>query len=139
MVPPPKVAPIPSELELLIQHLMGNERPAQPAPRGNSDFIDMEVLIQNLLPVGPSTMEPPPREPGLVVCSVASRVMRPLGAPLWMLRFPFCHRDGERRRWEAVLSCSHPRCGLSMQSPQMRAEKTAADPGRGGGVDRPDQ
>ena len=64
VVSPPKVAPIPSELELLIQRLMGNDRPVQPAPTGRSSHTDMEVLIQTLLPVGPSTLEPPPREPG---------------------------------------------------------------------------
>ena len=34
VVSSPKVAPIPSELELLIHHLMGNDRPVQPAPMG---------------------------------------------------------------------------------------------------------
>ena len=51
VVSPPKVTPIPSELEFLIQRLIGNDRPVQPAPMGRSNFTDMEVLIQNLLPV----------------------------------------------------------------------------------------
>ena len=70
VVSPPKVAPIPSELELLIQRLIGNDRPVQPAPTGRSSFTDMEVLIQNLVPVGPSTLEQTPRDPGLVVGGV---------------------------------------------------------------------
>ena len=53
--------------------------------------------------------------------------MRPLAVPLWLLRFPSCCHDGRRKRWEAVLSCSHPGCWLSDSG-----RKTATDPGRGG-------
>ena len=70
VVSPPKATPIPSELELLIQHLMGNDRPVQPAPTRRSGFTDMEVLIQNLLPVEPPAREQPTRESGLVDCGV---------------------------------------------------------------------
>ena len=50
--------PVVSPPQLLIQPLMGNDRPVQPALTGKSNFTNMEVLIQNLLPVGPSTWEP---------------------------------------------------------------------------------
>ena len=53
VVSPPKATPIPSELELLIQLLMGNDQPVQPAPLVISSCTDMEVLLHNLLPVGP--------------------------------------------------------------------------------------
>ena len=36
VVSPPKATPIPSELELLIQRLMGNDRPVQPDPTRRS-------------------------------------------------------------------------------------------------------
>ena len=64
VVSPTKATPIPSELELLIQRLMGNDQPIQPALIGRSSFTDMEVLMQNLLPVGLPTLEQPP--PGTV-------------------------------------------------------------------------
>ena len=98
---------------------------------GRSSFTDMEVLIQNLLSVRPSMLERPPWGPdagtGRLWCAshVASRVMWPLGVPL--LCFLSCCRDGRRKRWEAVLSCSHPGCWLSDSG-----RKTATDPGRGG-------
>ena len=52
-----KATPIPSDLELLIQRLIGNDQPVQPAPTGRSSFTDIEVLIQNLLPLGLLTWE----------------------------------------------------------------------------------
>ena len=64
VVSPPKATPIPSELQLLMQHLMGNDRPVQPAPTRRSCFTDMDVLIQNLLPVTPPAREQPTRESG---------------------------------------------------------------------------
>ena len=73
VVSPPKFTPIPSELELLIQRLIGNDRPVQPTSTGRSSFTYMEVLIHNLLPVGPSTLgvaTPGARMLGLVGCGV---------------------------------------------------------------------
>ena len=64
VVSPPKATPIPSELELLIQHLMGNDRPVQPAPTRRSGFTNMEVLVQHLLPATPPAREQPTRESG---------------------------------------------------------------------------
>ena len=61
---PLKATPITSELELLIQRLMGNDRPVQPAPTRRSGFTDMEVLIHNLLSVASPTWEQPTRESG---------------------------------------------------------------------------
>ena len=57
VVSPLKATPIPSELELLMQRLMGNDQPVQPGPMGRSSFTDLEVLLQNWLPVGPPAME----------------------------------------------------------------------------------
>ena len=104
VVLPPKATPIPSELELLIQRLMGNDPPVQPAPMGRSSFTDMEVLLQNFPPVGPNAGT------GRLWCvsRAASRVMRPRGVPLWMKRFLSCRRDGRWKGWETVLLCGHP-------------------------------
>ena len=52
MVPPPKAAPIPSDCELLIQRLLGVIRPPQPVIQERSQLTDMEIALQNLLPVG---------------------------------------------------------------------------------------
>ena len=50
-VPPPKVAPIPSDCEMLIQRLPGVIRPPQPVIQERSQLTDMEIALQNLLPV----------------------------------------------------------------------------------------
>ena len=55
-VPPPKAAPIPSDRELLIQRLLGVIRPPQLVIQERSKVRDMEIVLQNLLPVG-SVME----------------------------------------------------------------------------------
>ena len=60
---PPEATPIPSERDQLIQRLMGNTHPVQPLQQECSSFTDMEILLQNLLPVGsPVTEEPRPTE-----------------------------------------------------------------------------
>ena len=51
-VPPPKAAPIPSDCELLIQRLLGVIRPPQPVIQERSQLTDMEIALQNLIPVG---------------------------------------------------------------------------------------
>ena len=56
---PPQATPIPSERDLLIQHLMGNIHPVQQPQQERSSFTDMEILLQNLLPVGSPVMEEP--------------------------------------------------------------------------------
>ena len=50
-VPPPKAVPIPSDRELLIQRLLGVTRPPQPVIQERSKLTDMEIMLQNLLPV----------------------------------------------------------------------------------------
>ena len=50
-VPLPKVAPIPSDCEMLIQRLLGVIRPPQPVIQERSQLTDMEIALQNLLPV----------------------------------------------------------------------------------------
>ena len=113
-VSPPKATPIPSEFELLIQRLMGNDQLVQPAPTRRSGFTEMEVLIQNLLPVVAPTQEQPNWESGRrtgrlwCVSRVANRVTRHPGVPFWILCFLFCHRGGRQRGLEKVLLCSHP-------------------------------
>ena len=76
VVSPLKVSLIPSECDLLIQRLMGNYHPVQPLPQERSRFTDMEILLQNLLPVGsPVTEQSQPTERqnrSTVVCFLCS-------------------------------------------------------------------
>ena len=51
-VPPPKAAPIPLDRYLLIQRLVGVIQPSQPVIQERSKLTDMEIVLQNLLPVG---------------------------------------------------------------------------------------
>ena len=111
----PKATPIPSELEVLMQHLMGNNQPVHPAPMGRSSFTDMEVLIQNLLPVGPPTLEQPPRGPErrnrpTVVCFSCGESGH--WCPTLDETFPFLPPGWQAERGEEVLSCGHPGCWL---------------------------
>ena len=55
-VPPLKAAPILSDRELLIQRLLGAIRPPQPVMQEQSKLTDIEIMLQNMLPVG-SVME----------------------------------------------------------------------------------
>ena len=55
--PPPEVAPIPSDQDLLIQQLMGAIRPSQPVVQGRSKLTDMEIMLQNWLLVTTVTEE----------------------------------------------------------------------------------
>ena len=51
-MPLPKAAHIPSDRELLIQRLLGVILPPQPVIQERSKLTDMEIVLQNLLPVG---------------------------------------------------------------------------------------
>ena len=55
--PPPKAAPIPSDREVLIQRLLGAIRPPQPVIQERSKLTDIEVMLQNMLPVASVTEE----------------------------------------------------------------------------------
>ena len=86
----PEATPITSERDLFIHRLMGNIHPAQPLHRERHSFKDMEILLQNLLPVGSPVMEElrlPERQNrssggGGGVLRAASRVMQPRDVPL---------------------------------------------------------
>ena len=54
-VPPPKAATIPSDRELLIQCLLRAIRPPQPVIHERSKLTDMNIMLQNWLPVGAVT------------------------------------------------------------------------------------
>ena len=43
---PPRVTPIPSDRELLIQRLMGTERPMRPVLQECSGLTDIDILLQ---------------------------------------------------------------------------------------------
>ena len=51
-VSPPRVTPIPSDREQLIQRLMGTGQPVRPVLWERSSLTDMDTLLQSLLPVG---------------------------------------------------------------------------------------
>ena len=59
VVSPPEATPIPSESDLLIQRLIGNIHPMQPLQQERSSFTNIEILLQNLLPVGSLLTEEP--------------------------------------------------------------------------------
>ena len=50
-VSPPRATSIPSDRELLIQRLMGTEHPVRPVLQERSSLMDIEILLQSLLPV----------------------------------------------------------------------------------------
>ena len=56
-VPPPKAAPIPLDRKLLIQRLLGPILSPEPVIQERSQLTDMEIALQNLLPVGSVTAE----------------------------------------------------------------------------------
>ena len=126
MLSPQKVTPIPSEVELLIQRLIGNARPVPPAPTGSSGFTDMEAWIQNLLPVWAiyvraATLES--RTPGLVGCGVFSCGKPGHAAsrcPTLDVTFPFLLPG-----WQAEKVGG----GFVMQSPRMLAERLRTENG----------
>ena len=63
-MPPPKVDIIPSDCELLIQRLLGVIRPPQPVIQERCLLTDIEIALQNLLPVSSVVeVEGPSSEP----------------------------------------------------------------------------
>ena len=119
-VSPPRVTPIPLEREQLIRRLMGKEHPVRLLLPEHSSFMDMEILLQSLLPVESQAMELPPpavgRHGSTLVCfssRVASRVIRLHDVPLWMIRFRSCLRDGKRTGQAMDLLCDRPRRRLT--------------------------
>ena len=71
VVSPPKVSPVPSEHEQFIQRLMGKEPPLRPLLPDRTNLMDMEILLQNLLPIGPLVEE---HRPLAVSCQVSTVV-----------------------------------------------------------------
>ena len=51
-VSPPKASPIPSYSDLLKQRLLGAVHPVQPVVQERSRLTEIEILLQNMLPVG---------------------------------------------------------------------------------------
>ena len=51
-VSPPKVTPIPSDRDMLMQRLLGEVHPVQPVVQDRSHLTDIEILLQSMLPVG---------------------------------------------------------------------------------------
>ena len=49
---PPKATPIPSDCDLLTHRLLGAVRPVQPVVQERSRLMDIEILLQSMLPVG---------------------------------------------------------------------------------------
>ena len=107
-VSPPKATPIPSEFELLIQRLMGNDRPVQPGPTGRSGFTEMEVLIQTLLPFAAPSQELPNRDSGrrdwsTVVCFSCGKPGHAASrCPVLDIMFPFLPPGWKAERADAI-------------------------------------
>ena len=53
-VPPPPPKPVPSDLEQLLQRLLGGAQTPQPAPPVKTLITVIKTLLQNLLPMSPS-------------------------------------------------------------------------------------
>ena len=66
---PPEAAPIPSDQDLLIQRLMGVIRPSQPVVQERSKLTDLEIMLQNWLPVGTGTEEDAASSNSLLILS----------------------------------------------------------------------
>ena len=126
VVSPPKATPIPSELELLIQRLMGNDRLVQPAPTRRSGFTNMEVLIHHLLPATPPVREQPTRESGhrdwsTAVCFSGGKLSQAKSqCPALDVTFPFLPPG-----WQAEKVGG----GFVMQSPRFLAERLRTENG----------
>ena len=71
-VSPPRVTPIPSDRDLLVQRLLGTVHPVQPVVQEHSSLMDIEILLQSLLLVGSVEEEhvgpPPDRQEPTAVC-----------------------------------------------------------------------
>ena len=71
-VSPPRVTPIPSDCELLIQGLLGTVRPVQLVVQERSSITDIDILLQSMLPVGSVVEEnvgpPADRQEPTAVC-----------------------------------------------------------------------
>ena len=135
-VSPPRVAPILSDRELLIQRLLATVHPVQPVVQERSSITDIAILLQSLLPVGSvveETMGPPAdRQEPTAVCfscgesSHASRAMQLRGVLFWTSHFLSCLLDGGWIGWMMNLYCDHPQGGLTVIK-----RETSTDPGRG--------
>ena len=114
-VSPPKVTPIPSDYDLLIQCLLGTVHPVQPMVQERSRLYSRRRIVRSL-----------------GVFRVVSWTIRLSGALFWMSRFLSCHQGGGRNEWTMNFYYDRPQRGLPVSK-----RETSTDPGRG--VGRPDQ
>ena len=96
-LPPPQAVPIPSDRDVLIQHLMEAICPPTPVPQERSAATDLETLLLNWLPVGSVTEEDaaspdPPADSAEGCFSCGGLTHR------------FCLRDGRRSTSETSSS-----------------------------------
>ena len=111
-VSPPRVTPIPSERKQLIQRLMGKEHPMRPLLPERSSFMDMEILLQSLLPVGSLATELPPpavgRHGSTVVCFSCGESGHPASrCPTLDDMFPFLPPDDPTRHMKNTPPSTH--------------------------------
>ena len=71
VVSPPTVSSVPSEHEQFVQRLIGKGPPLRPLLPDRTDLMDMEILLQSLLPVGSLVEE---HQPPAVGCQVSTVV-----------------------------------------------------------------
>ena len=98
-VPPAKVAPIPSDCEMLIQRLLEVIRPPQLVIQERSQLTDMEIALPKLLPVSSVVEEEGPSSEFCLwrdVFLVEIGTMRRSDVRSWTSHFHSCRWDGRR-------------------------------------------
>ena len=134
----PKAAPIPSDRELLIQRLLGVIRSPQLVVQERSQLTDMEIALQNLLPVGSVVEEDSPSSEtlaeSLAGCFSCGMLTHETDRCQELDEsFPFLPVGWQADKMgDEFLLRPGPTGG-----PQSNRRETSTDPGRG--VSRPDQ
>ena len=126
VVPPPSPKPVPSDLEQLLQRLLGGAQTPHPAPPVKTGITVIETLLQNLLPVSLSPdsqtqLGPGRRDWATVLCfSCGTTGHGATQCPVLDVSFPFLLPE-----WKAKKVGS----GYVMISPRVVAERRQPENG----------